>query len=376
MLNSIILRVINMNNLITIFLLFLFILSCKDNGDIDIQRPLITGVTIAEVNPTEVDVYYKSSGTIMAKTISDISSRIMGTVTSIEVKEGDRVAEGELLLTIDDRDMVHKVRAAEQGYKELSKALEAAKQNKHLLNITYERYKSLYDEKALSKQEMDEIETKKKVADIEFERAQSALERGKATFQESQINLDFTRIKSPVSGILTEKNVEVGNTAVPGIPLLKVEDNSSFRLEVAVDEKLLKKLQVGMLANVYINALNRNVTGQISEMVPVVDPGTRTFLIKIDLKSEEPLRTGLYAKALISNGKREAILVPEDAIVEKGQLDGVYTVDDEGIVNYRLIRVGASFSGGMEVLSGLKEGDRIIVDGIEKVTDGGIFKNK
>lgn len=69
-------------------------------------------------------------------------------------------------------------------------------------------------------------------------------------------------------------------------------------------------------------------------------------------------------------------MVPEDAIVEKGQLDGVYTVDDEGIVNYRLIRAGTSFSGGVEVLSGLKEGDRIIVGGIQKVIDGGIFKNK
>ncbi|TFG76157.1 MAG: efflux RND transporter periplasmic adaptor subunit [Thermodesulfobacteriales bacterium] len=365
-----------MNNLIIIVLLSLLMVSCKDSGDIDIQRPLITGVTIAEINPTEVDVYYKTSGTVMAKTISEIASRVMGTVTSIEVKEGDRVAEGELLLTIDDRDIVHKVRAAEQGYKELSKALEAAKQNKHLLNLTYERYKSLYDEKALSEQEMDEIETKKKVADIEFERAQSALERGKATFREVQINLDFTRIKSPISGIVTEKNIEIGNTAVPGIPLLKVEDNSSFRLEVMVDEQLLEKLQVGMPANVYINALNRNVTGQISEIVPVIDPVTRTFLIKIDLNNEELLRTGLYAKALISYGKREAILVPEDAIVEKGQLDGVYTVDDEGIVNYRLIRAGTSFSGGVEVLSGLKEGDRIIVGGIQKVIDGGIFKNK
>ncbi len=365
-----------MDKLIIILLLSLLIVGCKDGGDVDIQRPPVTGVTVVEVNPTEVDVHYKTSGTVMAKTISDLASRIMGTVISIEVKQGDRVAEGELLLTIDDRDMVHKVRAAEQGYKELSKALEAAKQNKHLLNLTYERYKSLYDEKALSGQEMDEMETRKKVADIEFERAQAALGRGKANLEELRINLDFTRIKSPISGIITEKRVEVGNTVVPGVPLLKVEDNSSYRLEVMVDEKLFKKLLVGMPVNVHINALNRDVKGQISEIVPAIDPGTRTFLIKIDINNEEPLRTGLYAKALIPNGKRIAILVPEDVIVEKGQLVGVYTVDDRGIVNYRLIRVGASFSGGVEVLSGLKQGDRIIVDGLQKVTDGGILKNK
>jgi len=374
-LNSSNLRLINMNKLIIVLLLCLLMPGCKDNGEVDIQRPLITGVTIVEVNPTDVDVYYKTSGTVMAKTISDIASRVMGTVTSIEVKEGDRVAEGQLLLTIDDRDMVHKVRAAEQGYKVLSKALEAAKQNKHLLNLTYERYKSLYDEKALTEQEMDEIETKKKVADIEYGRAQSALERGRANFEEMRINLDFSRIKSPISGIITEKKVEVGNTAVPGIPILKVEDDSSFRLEVMVDEKLFKKLQIGMPMKVHINALNRDVKGHISEIVPAIDPGTRTFLIKIDINSKEPLRTGLYAKVLIPNGKRGAILVPEDAVAEKGQLDGVYTVDEEGIVTYRLIRVGTSFSGNVEVLSGLKHGDKIIIDGIDKVTDGGILKN-
>jgi len=365
-----------MDKLIIVLLLSLLISGCKDGGDVDIQRPLVTGVTIVEVKPTEVDVYYKTSGTVMARTISDIASRIMGTVTSIEVKQGDRVAEGELLLTIDDRDMVHKVRAAEHGYKELSKALEAAKQNKHLLNLTYERYKSLYNEKALSGQEMDEMETKKKVANIEFERAQAALERAKANFEELRINLDFTRIKSPISGLVTEKKVEVGNTVIPGVPLFKVEDNSSYRLEVMVDEKLLQKLQVGIPANVHVDALNRDVKGQISEIVPAIDPGTRTFLVKIDINNEEPLRTGLYAKALIPNGKRRAILVPEDAIVEKGHLVGVYTVDEEGIVNYRLIRVGTGLSGKVEILSGLKQGDRIIVDGVDKVKDGGILKNK
>jgi len=157
--------------------------------------------------------------------------------------------------------------------------------------------------------------------------------------------------------------------------LVTVEDNSLFRLEVMVDEKLFDKLKVGNMVELNINALDKNMKGRISEILPNIDPTTRSFLIKIDIDNTESLRTGLFARASIPYNTRKAILVPQNAIVKKGQLTGVYTVEDEGIVNYRLVKVGSSFSDGIEILSGLKNGDRIIVGGIEKVKDGGIIKN-
>ena len=365
-----------MYKLIIFLVLFLLSQGCKSERDPDVQRPHITGVTVLEVSPIEVDEYYKTSGTVKAHVVSDIASRVMGTVTAIEVSAGDKVTQGELLLTIDDRDMVQKVRAAKESYKELIKALEAAKQNKNLLNLTYERYKNLYDEKVISQQEMDEIETRKEVSDIEFERAQASLNRGKAALEELEVNHDFTRIKSPVSGILTNKYVEIGNTAVPGVTLLRVEDNSLYRLEVMADETLLESLSLGILVKAHINALNLNVKGHISEIVPSIDTVTRSFLIKIDIDNVTDLRPGLYAEVFITYGKKEVILVPERAVVEKGQLVGVYTVDDKEIVNYRLIRVGRSYNGDMEVLSGLEIGDRVITDGVEKAIDGGVISNK
>ena len=329
----------------------------------------------ARIESSEVHDYYTASGTLNAKTTSDLAARIIGTVTSIQVKEGDKVIKDQLLLTIDDRDIRQKVVAAEEAFNESVKNLEAARQHRNLLNSTHKRYSELYREKAITSQEMDEIATKNRVADLEFERAQAAKERARANLQESIINLDYTKIKSPVNGIVTHKEVEIGNTVVPGTVLIIVEDNSLYRLEVMVDEKLLNRLQLGNTVEINVDALNKKTNGQISEILPHIDPATRSFLVKIDINNTKSLRSGLFARASIQYDTREAILVPQDAIVQKGQLTGVYTVEDRGIVNYRLVRVGSSFMGGTEILSGLKIGDIVIIGGIEKVIDGGIINN-
>jgi RND family efflux transporter MFP subunit len=161
--------------------------------------------------------------------------------------------------------------------------------------------------------------------------------------------------------------------ALSGTPLLTVEDNSSFKLEVNVDESLLEKVKVGLSVNVNIDSIGKQLKGQIYEAVPAVDPVSRTFLVKIYIDSES-LKTGLYGRVLIPKEQRKTILVPKVAIVEKGQLVGVYVVDNKGIITYRLIKTGKTYNDDIEVLSGLKDGVRIVVDGIDNVVDGGIVK--
>jgi RND family efflux transporter MFP subunit len=354
----------------------LLVFGCRDKVNrekTDIERPTVTGVVVIKVHPSQVDSYYETSGTVMAKTISAISSRVMGTVTSINVKEGDRVSKGQLLLTIDDRDLIQRMKTAEEGYKESLKALEAAKENRSLMDITYKRYRDLYDEKAISEQEMDEIKTKKRVSDIEYQRAQAMAKGAEAALLEAKINLGFANITAPISGVITEKKIEVGSMAVPGTPLLTLEDDSSFRMEVNIDERLSGRLRVGMPVDVIIDSMGKQIKGEVSEIVPAVDPVSRTFLMKVDIKGES-LRTGLYGRVLVPEGKREAILIPKESVIEKGQLVGVYAVDDKGIITYRLIKIGKTYNEKVEVLSGLSDGDRIVVDGVENVVDGGIVK--
>lgn len=351
---------------------------CKEKvspGVKEVKREQVTGVAIESVTAAPLDEYYETSGTVKAKTVSMVSSRLMGTITSLKVKEGERVGAGQVLLTIDDSDVVQKVRGAQEGYLEAQKGAEAAQENKRLREITYQRYKKIYDEKALSKQELDQIETQKKVADLDYDRATAAVKRVEAGVNEAKVFHGFSSVKSPVSGVVTEKKAEVGSMAVPGMPLITVEDNSAYRLEINADEKISGKIRPGMEVKVFIESLSKEITGVVTDVVQAIDPMSRSFLVKIALK-DAALRSGLYAKVSIPIGKKDMVAVPKSAIVEKGQLTGIYTVDTSNIITYRLVRTGKIYGDKVEILSGLHVGDKVIISGVERAIDGGIAASK
>jgi RND family efflux transporter MFP subunit len=341
----------------------LLLTGCKEKvkpGTAEMHRKAITGVKVTEIKVSEVNDYYETSGTVRAKTISVISSRVMGTVTALMVQEGDRVNAGQTLLTIDDRDMAERVKAAES-------ALEAARLNKSLADTTYKRYKEIYDEQALTLQEMDQVETQKKVAEAEYERA-------KAMFSEAQVSHGFTRITAPIAGVVTEKRTDRGSMATPGTPLFTIENITSFRVDLHVDERLSGRLRVGMPVDIFIDSTGQQRRGRITELIPSIDSRSRTFTAKVDIGGTG-LRNGLYARARIPVGTRHAIIIPKAALVEKGQLTGVYAVDEKGVATYRLVRIGNEYDNNLEVLSGIHQKDRIITEGLDKAVDGGVLQN-
>lgn len=344
-----------------LFALCIFFPACHSRvepGTASVSRQPVTGATVAEVHPSRVEEYFETSGTVEAKTISRIASRIIGSVTSVRVKEGDRVRQGQVLLTIDDRDAEQRVISAE-------KSLEAALQSRSLAEATYQRYKKLFDEKAMSRQEIDQIETQEKIAGLDYQKA-------KAVLDEARINRGFATISSPFPGVVTEKRTERGSMAVPGVPLLTVEDTSSFLLDVNIDEHLAGKVAPGLPVRITVGTDSSELNGTITEVVPSIDPSSRTFPAKISL-SGPALKTGLYARVKIPAGKKTALVVPAGSIVEKGQLTGLYTVAPGGIITYRLVRTGARYGNDVEILSGLNPDDRIITAGISGAVDGGVL---
>ena len=332
---------------------------CKGNTEKEAaKRPEVAGVATTAVSLSTVDDVYEATGTVRSDNTSTVASRAMGVVTSLLVREGDTVKAGQVLLVIDDRDAASRVRAANM-------AVESAKQNKSLAESTWRRYKNMFDEKALSRQEMEQIETQKKVAEAEYERTV-------AMAQEAKTYLSFTRITAPVPGRVTQKHIDAGSMVSPGVPLLVIEGGGGSYIEASVDAGLGDKVKTGLVVEAVVETLNEPITGTIREVFPSVDPLSRTFMIKVGLKDARP-RSGLFARVRIPVGKREAILVPNQAIVRKGQLTGVYVVDSQGTVIYRLIRTGNTSARGTEILSGLTVNDRIIISGTERVTDGDIL---
>jgi RND family efflux transporter MFP subunit len=359
-----------MKKIFILLTVFTFLISgCSSDKEKIQEKPVILGVETKIINKSSVDDFYETSATVKSKISSVVSSMIMGRVTSLRVKEGDKVKAGQLLLTIDSRDTAQKALGAQAGVNEAMKAAEAADQNRKLVNKTYSRYGNLYKENVMTKQEFDQISTQKRVADIEYQRALQGVERARAGLGEVGVYQSYARITAPISGVVVQKNIDLGSTAAPGQPLLTIESPSNLELVANINESMLDKVKVG--TPVYLESEGKNIKSKITSVVPSIDPMTRTFKAKIALSG---LTSGGYVKVKIPVAKKQTLVVPQNSVVQKGELTGVYTVDDKNIISYRLIRTGKTFGNDIEILSGLNNGDKVIVSGVDKAVDGGEVK--
>jgi len=355
--------------IISLVILSALTAGCTSNKEKASEVPQVSGVEVKTVNNSSVDEFYETSATVKSKTVSVVSSMVMGEITSLRVKEGDRVSRGQLLLTIDNREASQKALGAQAGVNEALKGAEEANQNRQLTNKTYQRYEKLYKENVLTKQEFDQISTQKQVTELQYQRALQGVNRARAGLGEVGVYRSYSRVTAPISGIVVEKNIDLGSMAVSGQPLLTIETPSNLELVANINESMINKIKVGTL--VYIESEGKNIKSKITSVISSVDPMTRTFRVKIALTG---LNSGQYVKIKIPVAKKEAIVVPQKAVVQKGQLTGVYTVDEKNIISYRLIRTGKTFGDSVEVLSGLNNGDKVITSGVEKAIDGGEVK--
>lgn len=365
--------------LIVAGLLILAMTGCRDKiepGTVALERPTVSGVSTMKISLAETTLYRETMATVAPEVESMVASRIMGPVASVSVKEGDRVKTGQLLVVIDSADINRKVDAAEAAYQEALQALKAAEQNKLLAETTYSRFKNLYDEKALSLQEFDKIETQNKVAAIEYGRLQEMVKQAQSGLAEAKVFLGFTEIKAPIDGIITGKFIDPGSMAMPGMQLLTVEDTSRYRLEAEIDESLAGQITKGMEVEIEIGALKEKFTGRITKIVPAVDPRSRTFTVFVSLPPDKPLHSGLFARIKFPIGQQDLILVPAEALVTKGQLTGVYAVAADKVITYRLVRQGNQYDNRVEILAGLKPGDTIITDNVPGIVDGSVLQTE
>jgi RND family efflux transporter MFP subunit len=339
----------------------------------------VRNITISALQKKDVNDFYEAAGTIQAKTISIISSRIMGTVIDVIVKQGDKVTAGQELLLIENNDLAQRIKAAQASYNEAIKAQQTAQSNKTLAETTYKRYKQLYDQKALTGQEMDQITNQRQLAVLDFQRTQATVEAAKANLSQAQINFDFSRITSPIDGVITHKNIDKGTMAVPGTPLLTVEDNSGYKGESNIDESMANLINVSMPVEVAVDSVSTIFEGTVSEIVPSIDISSRTFAVKALITknpNERLLRNGLYARMLIPWGKISILAVPSASIVRRGQLAGIYMVGENNRITYRMIRTARTYGNDIEVLSGLNVGDRIVSGDVNNVYEGDTIGNE
>jgi len=393
--------------IIVMILLVFFVIGCGRREEGTAEKPTTihrAKIEMIKLSPVQED--YEAVGTVRSKTTNFLSSKTVGSILAVHVREGDRVKIGQLLIEIDDRDSQSQLQKAEAGLREVREGLEEIEQNIHgaeaarggaeagraLALATFKRYQGLLEEKSASQQEFDEVQAKMKIAEAEADRAGRTLqalvarknqvlakmEQVKADITRAQIYVGYGRITSPINGVVVSKQAEIGLLAAPGVPLITLEDNSLYRLEVSVEDSMLKQIHLGAASRISIDAIGlKEFSGRVTEIVPASDPGSRSSTVKIDLLdgkgssgSRAVLRSGLYGRARFSIGEKQILKVPLKAILQRGQLVSVFIVDSSQVLHLRLIKTGKQYGDQLEVLSGLNDGDRIVVEGIERVKEG------
>jgi RND family efflux transporter MFP subunit len=300
-------------------------------------------------------------GTVRAAQSSDLASQMMGNIVEIRVHEGDRVYRGEVLAVIDDsqpRAAVDRATAADLAAQQ---QLVAANSDLALAESTLKRNQYLYEQKIVSQQEFDEVKARQEANLARRDIAKAGQAQAWAALNQAMTSLDYTRIRAPFNGVVTHKKSDSGTLASPGMPIFTVEDTSRYRLEVAVNESDVRYAGVGGQVSVAIEALdNAELKGKVVQIVPAADPASRAFLVKIELPTDTRLRSGLFGRAQFSRGERQALLIPRSAVVERGQLQSVFVLDQNKIASLRYVTLGKASGSEIEVLTGLQGGEWLV----------------
>ncbi len=319
-------------------------------------------VPVLAIQQTNVPDLAESVGTVRAAQTSDLSSQMMGNIVEIRVREGDSVQRGQVLVLIDDGQPRSAVDRATAAGNAAQQQLAAAESDLALAESTLQRYQALYERKSVSPQEFDEIKARRQAALARRDMALAEQAQSKAALAQAHTSLDYSRIRAPFDGVVISKKADAGSLASPGMPILTVEDVRRYRLEVTVNESDLRFVRIGQPVSVVMDALaDGDTKGRVSEIVPAADVATRSFLVKIDLPADKRLRSGLFGRAEFSRGDRTSLLIPRTAVVERGQLQGVFVLDQNKVANLRYVTLGKPSGDNVEILAGLQSGERLVV---------------
>ncbi len=333
-------------NLLKIHALSFLCLSCLLSfstlaADRSPEQTALTAVGMAKAQLKDIPSMVEVAGTLQAKESAVIAAKVTGVVTKVPVKLGSAVNAGALLVEIAAGEINARLSQAEAQLTQARRNLER--------------------EQNLLKKKASTTETVKTMRD-QFNMAL-------AGYNEAKSMLGYTSITAPFAGVITRKDVNSGDLATPGTPLLYLENNQHLQVRSSVPESLVLKIQTGDQLMIRVDAAGAIVQGTVVEIAPAADPDSRTAPVVIDLPAHPDLRTGQFARVLLPGSGIRGLLVPETAVVPQGQMDRVFVVED-GRAHLRLVRVGQQFDGMVEILTGLEPGETVAISNNRLLVNG------
>lgn len=285
-------------------------------------------------------------GTIRAVHETTLGSKLLARVVEVNLKAGQQVQAGQVLVRLDDTDLKARLEQARAAVASAEAARQQAASDER-------RYAQLIQTNSISRQEYEKATTRLESANADLVKAQEAV-------KEAQAMLDWATIRSPLNGTVIDKKVDVGDMVSPGQTLVTLFDPKRMQLVASVRESLAQRLREGQSIGVKVEGLNKQCSGTISEIVPEAQSTSRTFQVKVSGPCPTGIYTGMFGRILIPVDEEEVLVIPRQAVRNVGQLELV-DVFDRGKAIRRAVRIGRQFGEDLEVLSGLRNGEQVVV---------------
>ena len=356
-----------MKKTITILTILGFVLtSCGGDHKPTPNNQTAIAVTVNPIASENNSSFISSSGKIESENSANVSTRMMGYVTKIHVKVGQKVTEGQLLVSINNSDLLAKKAQVEASILQATAAYNNAKKD-------YDRFVVLFNQQSASQKELDDMTSR-------YEMAKAGLEGAKQMKNEVMAQFAYSNITAPFSGFVTNTFVKEGDMANPGMPLVSIEGQSKMQVTAMVSESDISAITTGMDVKVLVKSTHQELLGKVTEVSASAKNTGGQFLVKINLNnSGNKVLAGMFVNVQfpvastqkeVSSDLATKILVPKSALVTQGQLIGVYTIGSGNVAILRWLRIGKTFGNQVEVLSGLSANEQYITSAEGKLYNG------
>lgn len=300
-------------------------------------------VKVEKASIQEVEQIYEFSSTVDAAVKNYISSAGGTRIEKIHVEVGDRVTKGQKLVTMENTNL--------------------ATAKVQLMNSKndVDRMEALYLSGGISKQQLDQIKTQYDVAKRNIDNLESNI-----------------HLVSPISGIVTMRNFDNGDVSATQ-PILQVMQITPVKLKFSMNEKFYNRVKIGMKVSAKVDIFGDDrFEGRVNLIAPIIDPNTRSFGLEASFtNSNQKLRPGMFARVEINLGKNMSVVIPDRAVIKQNGTNDKYVfIEKDGVVDYRKIELGRRLGDTYEIISGIEEGENIVIEGYTKLVSGSKVKVK
>jgi RND family efflux transporter MFP subunit len=311
-------------------------------------------------------------GSLRTKQRVEVTPKVSGRLVELLVDRGDHVRAGQVIARLEDDELRQQVRRAEAVLQVARASLAQREAELRNRKVELTRYRNLEQEGVVSSQVLEQSDTQVQVSEAQVNLAEAGVSQAQAELEELRIRLSQTQVVSPMTGTVGQRYVDAGALISATTPIVLILDLSRLVTVVNVPEREINKIEVGNEARIFVDAMGgQEFPGRVVRIAPVLDPQTRTGPVEIELANPEGrLKAEMFARVDLNlMTEREALLIPREALVYRGDRPGVFVVDSERAL-FRSVTTGLNENKHIEVVDGLSQAEMIVARGANLLKNG------